>query len=280
MRLGVFGLNSMAIHTPDTTLALARQAEDLGYDSAWAGEHVVLPSPRVPPAPMEPGDPILDPLVHLAFVAAATTRLRLGTGIIILPQRNPLVLAKQVATLDVLSKGRLILGIGAGYLEPEMTAIGVPLSERRARTDEYIDAMRVMWNEPAPRFAGRHVNFSGIDANPRPVQRGGPPVVVGGHTPAAYRRAVERGNGWYGFALDVEATTRSIEGLRRAADECDRPAGLGSLEISVTPRGRTIDAATVAQFAALGVDRLVLQPRPLDAAAASRYLEEHAALAT
>jgi hypothetical protein len=105
--------------------------------------------------------------------------------------------------------------------------------------------------------------------------------VIGGHTPAAYRRAVERGNGWYGFALDVAATARSVEGLRRAAAEYQRPAALGPLEISVTPRGRSIDAATVAQFAELGVHRLVLYPLPLsDAAAASRYLEEHAALAS
>ncbi len=124
-------------------------------------------------------------------------------------------------------------------------------------------------------------DFGGIDANPRPVQSGGPPVVVGGHTPAAYRRAVERGNGWYGFALDVAAAARSVDGLRQAADEFERPAGLGPLEISVTPRGRTIDAATVAQFAELGVHRLVLYPLPLaDPAAASRYLEDHANLAS
>src|SRR5207344_3586317 len=111
-------------------LELARLAEDLGYESVWAGEHVVLPSPRVAPAPMEPTDAIIDPLVWLAFVAAATSRVRLGTGIIILPQRNPLVLAKQAASVDVLSQGRLILGIGAGYLEPEMSAIGVSMRER------------------------------------------------------------------------------------------------------------------------------------------------------
>jgi alkanesulfonate monooxygenase SsuD/methylene tetrahydromethanopterin reductase-like flavin-dependent oxidoreductase (luciferase family) len=157
----------------------------------------------------------------------------------------------------------------------------VPLSERGARTDEYIDAMRALWNEEAPSFRGRHASFAGIDANPRPAQAGGPPIVIGGHTPAAYRRAVERGNGWYGFALDVAAATHSMEGLRQAAAEYERPAFLGPLEISVTPRGRTIDAATVSQFAGLGVHRLVLYPVPLsDAAAASRYLEEHAALAT
>ena len=132
MQLGVFGINSGSTYGPEATIAMARLAEELGFDSIWAGEHVVVPSPRVPPSPMEPEDPILDPLVYLGFVAAATERLLLATGIIILPQRNPLVLAKQAATLDVLSAGRLLLGIGAGYLEPEMTAIGVPMADRGA----------------------------------------------------------------------------------------------------------------------------------------------------
>ena len=281
MRLGVFGLNSLAAHTPDSTVALARQAESLGYESVWAGEHVVLPSPRVAPAPMEPGDPILDPLVHLAFVAGATQRIRLGTGIIILPQRNPLVLAKQVASLDVLSNGRLMLGIGAGYLEPELSAIGVPMAERGARTDEYIDAMRALWNDAAPAFHGHHADFAGVDAHPRPVQPGGPPVVIGGHTPAAFRRAVARGQGWYGFALDVDTTSRCIDGLARAAKEVERPATLGPLEISVTPRGRSIDADTASRFADLGVHRLVLYPLPMaDVADVARYLEAHAGLAS
>ncbi len=128
MRLGVFGSNSGVSHLPSATVAVAQLAEELGFDSVWAGEHVVVPNPRVAPSPMEPIDPILDPLVHLAFVAAATETILLATGIIILPQRNPLVLAKQAATLDVLSGGRLLLGIGAGYLEPEMTALGTPMA--------------------------------------------------------------------------------------------------------------------------------------------------------
>ena len=124
---------------------------------------------------MEPTDAILDPLVWLAFVAAATTRVRLGTGIIILPQRQPLVLAKQVASLDVLSGGRLVLGVGAGYLEPELRAIGVPMSERGSRTDEHLDVMRALWTEPGPvSFHGRYTDVDGIDAHPRPVQAGGP----------------------------------------------------------------------------------------------------------
>ncbi len=170
MELGVNGVNAKATLGPAETVRLARRAEELGYRSWWAGEHVVLPGPRTPAAPMEPTDPILDPLVHLAYVAAVTERLELGTGIIILPQRNPLVLAKQVASLDVLSGGRLLLGVGAGYLEPEMTAVGVPMSERGGRTDEYLDAMRALWTQPAPSYQGRYVAFDSVDAHPRPVQ--------------------------------------------------------------------------------------------------------------
>jgi len=258
MRLGVFGLNSGSTYRPADTVAMARLAEELGFDSVWAGEHVVVPSPRVAPSPMEPDDPILDPLVHLAFVAGATERLLLGTGIIILPQRNPLVLAKQAASLDVLSGGRLLLGIGAGYLEPEMTAVGVPMADRGTRTDDHLAAMRAMWSQPGPvEHHGPYVDFAAVDAHPRPATPGGPRIVVGGHTPAAYRRAIAHGHGWYGFALTPEITSACIDGLRQAADQVDRPAELGELELSVTPR-RRLDQGSLDAFAAAGIHRLVL----------------------
>src|ERR687891_1428318 len=125
--IGLFAINSHACAEPDNAARIATLAERLGYDSLWAGEHVVVPSPRVAPSPMEPDEPILDPFVPLAHLAALTDRVRLGVGVVILPQRNPLVLAKQVASLDVLSGGRLVLGMGVGYLEPEMRAVGVPM---------------------------------------------------------------------------------------------------------------------------------------------------------
>lgn len=257
MKLGVFGINSGAAYRPADEIRVVQLAEELGFDSVWAGEHVVVPSPRVTPSPMEPTDPILDPLVHLAFVAAATRHLLLGTGIIILPQRNPLVLAKQAASLDVLSGGRLLLGIGAGYLEPEMTAIGVPMAERGARTDDAIAAMRAIWTQAGPvEHHGPYFDFAGVDAHPRPVQAGGPRIVVGGHTAAAFRRAVTAGHGWYGFALTPETAAGCIQGLRAAADGADRPAELGALEITVTPR-HSLDAAALEGFAAAGVGRLV-----------------------
>jgi probable F420-dependent oxidoreductase len=258
LRFGLFSLNYYACSRPATAARVARLAESAGFDSLWAGEHVVLPDPRRPPSPMDPEHPILDPLVALAFLAAHTSRVKLGTGIVILPQRNPVVLAKQVASLDQLSEGRLILGIGAGYLEPEMRAIGVPFEARGRRTDEYLAAMRELWYAERPSYEGRFVSFAGVQAHPRPSRT--VPIVVGGESPAAYRRAVEQGHGWYGFALNVEATADCLAGLREAAARYERPAELGELEISVTPRP-TPDRDTVARYAELGVHRLILQPR-------------------
>ncbi|HEY7199198.1 MAG TPA: LLM class F420-dependent oxidoreductase [Candidatus Dormibacteraeota bacterium] len=256
-RFGLFSINAYACSRPATAVRVARLAESAGFDSLWAGEHVVLPDPRVPPSPMDPDGPILDPLVALSFLAGQTGLL-LGTGIVILPQRSPLVLAKQVASLHALSGGRLILGIGAGYLEPEMRAIGVSMAERGARTDEYLAAMRAIWYADRPAYEGRFVSFAGVQAYPRPAAT--VPIVVGGHTPAAYRRAVEQGHGWYGYALDEDAAAACLEGLRDAAARHERPAELGDLEISVTPR-RTPDRDAAARYAELGVHRLILNPR-------------------
>lgn len=257
MKFGFFGINFGPCASPEAAARVARALESAGFESAWTGEHVVLPDPQVPPSPVPPDTPMLDPAVALTWAAAHTERLRLGTGIIILPQRNPVVLAKEIASLDVLSGGRAILGIGAGYLEPEFAALGVPFDRRGARADEYIDAMRALWTEEKPSYSGEFVSFSGIDAQPRPVQAGGPPLVVGGASPGAYRRAVSRGHGWYGFALDLANTEASLAGLARAKAEVERPAGLGELEISVTPLPG-IDADGVKRYADLGVDRLTL----------------------
>ena len=255
--IGLFAINSHACAKPEAAGRIAALAERLGYDSVWAGEHVVVPSPRVSPSPMEPHEPILDPLVALAHVAAHTERIKLGTGVIVLPQRNPLVLAKQVASLDVLCGGRLILGIGVAYLEPEMRAIGVPMEGRGARADEYLAAMRALWEEEAPSFSGRHVSFEGIDAHPRPVQR--PlPVVVGGHTRAAHRRAARAANGWYGFMVGLRAMAEQRELMGAAIEETGRER---PLHVSVTP-GRRLDEENVRAYSELGVDRLIVAPPP------------------
>jgi probable F420-dependent oxidoreductase len=195
--------------------------------------------------------------VALAFAAARTTSIRLATGIVILPQRNPVVLATQLASLDSISSGRLIAGIGVGYLEPEMTAVGVPMERRGTRADEYLAAMRALWEQEKPSFEGEFVRFDGINAHPRPLQT--PlPVVIGGHTEAAHRRAARSGQGWYGFMLDLDETAQQVAGLRRALAEAARDPE--EFELSVSP-SVPIDADTAAAFGELGVDRLVLVPR-------------------
>jgi probable F420-dependent oxidoreductase len=271
--LGLFGLNQHASADREPLARLAPLAEELGYDSLWTGEHVVVPDPREPPSPMDPVEPILDPLVALSFFAACTKRVRLATGIVILPQRNPVVLAKQLASLDVLSAGRLVFGMGVGYLEPEMTAVGVPMERRASRAIEYLEAMRALWEQEQPSFEGEFVRFQGVNAYPRPRQS--PlPVVMGGHSPAAHRRAARHGDGWYGFMLRPDETAVQIEGLRTAL--ADEGRDESQFHISVTPRGR-MDGAAVAEFGRLGVDRLVLMPRVGTAVdGLEAYLHEHA----
>src|SRR5499433_2346679 len=158
-KFGLFAMTTGPCSYPETAARVARAAEAAGFESLWGGEHVVLPDPRVAPSPLEPRDRIIDPVVALTFLAAHTSRIRLGTGIIILPQRNPLVLAKQLATLDVLSNGRLIFGVGVGYLEPEFRALGLPFETRGQVIDEYLAAMRAIWSDRQPAYRGRHVAF-------------------------------------------------------------------------------------------------------------------------
>ena len=275
MKLGIFGINTGPCAAPETATKVARAAEAAGFESVWTGEHVVLPDPQAPPSPAPPQHPMLDPAVALAFLAAHTQRLLLATGIIILPQRNPVVLAKELASVDVLSKGRLIFGLGAGYLKAEFDALGASFGDRGARTDEAIDAIRALWTQPNPSFSGRTVRFGGIDARPRPVQKPHPRIVVGGTSAAALRRAVLRGNGWYGFLRDLETTKRDLAGLAEARREAARPAALGALEISVTPPPR-IDLDGARRYRDLGVDRLVLLPHARDEASLLRWVDETA----
>jgi probable F420-dependent oxidoreductase len=260
MNLGYHGFGLGVTATAAVAARVARHAEAIGYESLWTGEHVVLPSPQAPPSPAPPELPFLDPAVALSYAAAVTERIKLATGIVILPQRNPLVLAKELASVDVLSAGRLIFGIGVGYLKAEFDALGVPFENKGARTDEYLEAILAMWTQSKPAYSGRFVSFSGIDAQPRPTQKPHPPIVVGGHSAGAFRRAVRYGNGWYGYFQDVEGTRKCLAGLDAATREVERPAGLGRLEISVTPRtGFTADDAK--RYADLGVDRLIPNSR-------------------
>jgi probable F420-dependent oxidoreductase len=244
----------------------------------WTGEHYALPDPPVPESPAAPDTPMLDPFVALAHLAAHTRTLRLGTGVTVVPLHHPLVLAKQVVSIDRVSGGRFLFGVGVGYLEPEFRALGVSLSERAARMDEHLEAIRAAWTADPAGYAGRHVSFAGVRAEPRPLQPAGPPLHVGGYVASSYRRAVTQGRGWYGFALDLGATERAVGALRAALDRHERPPGLGTIEISITPPPSvTLDDATIAAYAELGVTRLIaLPPRDgrRDADAQVRFVEE------
>jgi probable F420-dependent oxidoreductase len=257
VKIGVCSANSGPYATPERLRSVAELCEATGVESIWVSEHLVLSDPRTPPSPMDPEDPILDPVTALAFLAGITSSVRLGTGVIVLPLRNPLVLAKALATVDVVSRGRLIVGLGVGYVEREFAAIGVPFTDRGARFEEYLAAMRSIWTERHPSFSGRYVAFGQVQAHPHSVQDPHPPIVLGGYAPAVLRRAIREADGWYGWGLDPGRTARYLASLREIGDQVGRGEGLGALEVTVTPPD-VVDPAGAAAYEGLGVDRLNL----------------------
>lgn len=260
MKFGLFGVNLDVLGAePAAAVKVARAAEESGWESVWTGEHYAWAEP----SPAEAGRPMLDPFVALTNVAAHTSTLLLGTGLTVVPYHNPFVLAKKVASLDRVSGGRVLFGVGVGYLPQEFAALGVPMEERGERLREGLDALEVIWTRRPASYLGKFVRFENVGAEPRPVRV--PPLHFGGGVERTFERVVTRGHGWFGFAMDVVAARRAIERLRRAEERYERPAGLGPVEISVTPDpGMTIDDATVAAFAELGVSRLIPLP-PQDA---------------
>src|SRR5207245_3935852 len=207
MRLGLWAINFGACADPELQVRAAVAAEESGFESIWTSEHVAMPI-RDTPVPLPPETPFLDSIVSLANVAAHTSRLRLGTGILVMPHHNPVLLAKALATLDLVSGGRLIAGFAGGYVEAEFRALGVAFKERGAITDEYLQAIRVLWTEEVPRFAGRFAAFDGIRFEPKPRQRPHPPIAIGGRSPRALRRAARFASGWYGPAPRPTAPRR------------------------------------------------------------------------
>ena len=219
MKFGIAFANTGPFVHPDAAARFAKAAEENGFESLWTVEHVVVPAGYESTYPYSddgkmPGpedSPIPDPLIWLAYVAAATERIRLATGILILPQRNPVVLAKELATLDHLSGGRMTLGIGIGWLAEEFSAIGVPFDERAARTDEYVAALRALWSDE-PTYHGEFTQFTECIVRPRPAA-GTIPIHVGGHSAAAARRAGRLGDGYYpvsrGSSSELAESVRS-----------------------------------------------------------------------
>ncbi len=257
MRFGLFGVNFASCADPEVQRRVVLAAEEVGFESVWTGEHVALPV-RDNPVPTPAETPFLDSLVALARIAGFTTRLRLGTGILVLPHHNPVLVAKALASLDVLSGGRVIAGFAGGYAEREFRALGVDFRQRGAITDEYLAAIRALWTEREPQFRGRFADFADIRFEPKPLQRPHPPIVIGGTAPAALRRAARDGDGWYGFALTVAGTAPIVAELRRLRAEAGR--GDEPFEISLTTFER-LTADLVAEAERAGIDRLIPFPQ-------------------
>jgi probable F420-dependent oxidoreductase len=278
MKFGLAFANSGPFAIPDTFDVLVRTADEVGVESLWTVEHVVVPvgyESEYPyskdgrmPGPEDSAIP--DPILPLAYAAAVTKQVKLATGIVILPQRHPTYAAKEFATLDVLSRGRAIAGVGIGWLEEEFEAVGVPFKERAARTEESVRAMRSLWSEKPEPFDGKFYRWGPVESNPKPVQPGGVPVVVGGHVAGAARRAARIGDGFFPARGGLEELPALFEAL---TDECAR-VGRDPSEVELSAAGAKLDSDTIKRYEDIGVTRLVLPPPGFDPEGLRRGLGE------
>jgi probable F420-dependent oxidoreductase len=265
VKFGLMFSNVGPFGAPEGLTHLAQNAEAAGVESLWTVEHVAVPLGYESKYPYSgdgkmPGpenSPIPDPLVWLSYAAAVTKTIKLATGILILPQRHPIYSAKELATLDVLSGGRIICGIGIGWLEEEFNALDIPFRERAARTEECVAAMRQLWSADAKPFDGRFYKWNAIESNPKPVQQGGVPIVVGGHVEGAARRAARIGNGFFPAAGDFPKLFAAVR------DECDK-IGRDPAEVELTAGGPLRSLDDVKKMQDLGVSRMIVPPPGFD----------------
>lgn len=256
--------------------SIAELVEGLGFSSLWAPDHVVVFETYAPEYPYsDDGAPPfrpkgwLDPLWALAAAAVRTSTLRLGTGILILPQRNPLILAKEIVALDLLSRGRFELGVGVGWSQAEFGALGVPFEKRGARADEYIEAMKTLWADTPATYEGEFVSFQGAVALPKPVQKPHPPIVIGGQTKAALRRAARYGDGWISGMLPIDQLAQTYEEADRQCEAAGRSIeSLRRIHVTGYTDPQTF-GAYLAEAAKVGADEVIAVPsvpdKPLDA---------------
>jgi probable F420-dependent oxidoreductase len=254
--------NSGHFSRPELFAELARDAEQCGFESIWTVEHVVVPQPHMPypgskDGQMPGGDhvPIPDPLIPLAYAAALTTKLKFSTGIVILPQRHPLYLAKQLATLDLLSKGRMMIGIGSGWMKEEFDSLGIGFNLRGALTDESIQAMRAIWRDPVASFHGKHFHFHDVKSFPKPVQKDGIPIHVGGHSPAAARRAGRFGDGFFPTIADPGKLKEIFGLVREEAKKAGRNPDTIEFSVMTAPKPDAVKAVRD-----VGVSRVLFGP--------------------
>lgn len=239
MKFGVHLPHIGPFHDGATMVRFAQAVEDLGYDSVWGSDHVVFPVAYESKYPYSdtgdfplPGQvPWVEEVTSLAFVAGATSRVRLGTSILVLPYRNPVLNAKTLAAVDVLSGGRLIAGVGAGWMREEAEAMGMPFDNRGARTDEHIEVLLALWTQDEASYDGRFYKVPPVRSEPRPVQKPHPPLWVGGHEIGALDRAAKYGDGWHAYRLRPEEIREKSGYIRAKAD--DRGRDGSAIEVSV-----------------------------------------------
>jgi probable F420-dependent oxidoreductase len=264
MKIGVFATFMSPLATPTMIRDFGRQAEAMGLDSIWMGEHVALfdkntygyPSSKDGRIPVPEGGGMLDITATFGFLASVTSTIRFGTGVALVPQRNPIYTAKEMCTLDWLTDGRIDFGIGVGWNKEEVEACGYGWEDRGARCNEFLAVMQRLWTEPVVDFAGKWVAFQNLRMDPKPIQKPHIPIIVGGYADAALRRAVRFGAGWYGFNRDPAGTRQMLVRLDEAFATAGRTRGDDFQIIITPPAAMAIDA--MAEYAAVGVHRLVV----------------------
>jgi len=239
MEIGIHLPHIGPLATREGITAFAQLAEEYEFDSLWVSDHVVMPrqlGSRYPYSPdgnfpVPPDVPFLEPLATLLFAAAVTERVKLGTTILVIPMRNPIVTAKQLASLDVLSGGRLIVGVGSGWMEEEFQMLGVPFARRGARTDEYIKLFKALWTEKNPSFQGKFWQIDEVGFAPKPLQRPHPPIWTGGHSAPALRRAGRLADGWHAAYVGADLLREQYQEVQRHAQEAGRDPSSVALSI-------------------------------------------------
>ena len=288
MKIGVWIPNCRHLATPEIIRTTAVRAEALGYDSVWVSDHVVVPHANV----VNFGETIFDPLITLGVVAGATRRVQLGTTVLIIPYRNAVVTAKMISSLDALSGGRVLFGIGAGWVAAESAMLGLPFKERGAMTDEYLRAMQELWTSRRPAFNGAYTQFSDLVFEPKPTQKPHPPIWVGGHSKAALRRTAEFGAAWHPINRPVEdlrASQAEIARLCQARGRASVPALTLRNDVRIVRPGESAPKSAhagrvlagspadlveqIGELAAIGVEHLVCEFLAAD----GRELEEQMA---
>lgn len=264
MKIGLFSPLAGPFATGEYLNTLGRAAEERGFHSLWVAEHVVLfddygskyPYAQDGRIPAPPENGILEPFTSLSFLAASTSRIRLGTGICLLPQRNPVYTAKEAANLDFLSGGRLDLGLGVGWLAEEFRVVNVPFERRGARTRSYVEVMKRLWCDEVSEYKDEFYELPACRMYPKPTQSPHPPLHFGGESDAALRRVADVGQGWYGFNRDPDEAREGLERLRGFLTR--RGRSLADVQVSISPYLKPLDPEWIPRYREIGVDQLIL----------------------